>query len=141
MKSLTLPHNPLQKWVELSFALLFGGVVYYLLELLFRGWSHWSMAICGAICFGFLYRLNATQRRMPLLLRAAIGSAFITGVELIAGLILNVGLGMCVWDYSTLPFHFLGQISLFYSFLWFLLCFPASGITGWIRRHVFLYEF
>ena len=32
-----------------------GGALYYTFEILFRGFSHWSMYVLGGICFVFLY--------------------------------------------------------------------------------------
>ena len=138
MKLIPRTYNPFQKPVEALFVLLFGGVTYYGIETLLRGWSHWSMAICGAVCFYALYRMNERYRRISLPLRAITGALFITSVELLAGCLLNLGMGLAVWDYSGMPYQFLGQICLPYSVLWFLVCFPAAGICLLIRRFVFL---
>ncbi len=32
-----------------------GGALYYTFEILFRGFSHWSMYVLGGICFLFFY--------------------------------------------------------------------------------------
>ena len=138
MKIIPHTYNPFQKPVEASLVLLFGGVAYYGMETLLRGWSHWSMALCGAVCFYALYRINERYTRVSLPVRALMGALLITAVELVAGCLLNLGLGLAVWDYSKMPYQFLGQICLPYSVLWFLLCFPAAGISRLIRRHVFL---
>ena len=37
-------------------------------------------------------------------------SIIITAVEFTSGLILNVWLGLGIWDYSNMPFNILGQI-------------------------------
>lgn len=138
MKPVLYEHNPLQRIVENAFLCLFGGVLYYALEMIKRGWSHPSMAVCGAICFCLIYRLNERYPHVPVLLRALAGAFLITGVELFAGCLLNLGLGLAIWDYSGLPYQFLGQICLPYTILWFLLCIPLTGISYLIRRHVFL---
>ena len=127
----------LQNAVETPFVLLCGGVLYVTIEVLWRGFSHWSMALCGAFCFLLLYRMNARYPRVPLPLRAIVGALAITLVELFVGCLLNLGLGLAVWDYSKVPLNFLGQICLPYSVIWFLLCFPVSGLTRLIRRRVF----
>jgi len=133
-------HDPLQKWVEAPLIFLFGGVGYYALELFLRGRSHWSMALCGALCFYFFYRLNATYPRASLPARALIGAIFITTVELLAGCWLNLRLGLGIWDYSTQPFHFMGQICLSFSLVWFILCFPLSAVCRHIRCRIFYYD-
>ncbi len=113
-----------------------GGVGYYALEVLWRGWSHVSMALTGAVCFLLYYRLCAVSRR-PLLIRALMGAGIITAAELCAGLIVNLWLGLGVWDYSSLPLNLWGQISLPYSLLWFSLCLPMSYVCRTLRKHVF----
>ena len=115
---------------------LVGGVGYYTLEVLWRGWSHISMALTGAICFLIYYRLCAVSR-LPLLTRALLGAAVITLAELCAGLIVNRWLGLGVWDYSSLPLNLWGQIALPYSLLWFALCLPAALLCRLLRRGVF----
>ena len=57
----------------------------------------------------------------------------ITVTELITGLILNVWLGLNVWNYSGLPFNFMGQICLQFSALWFVLSFFGIKAFDWIR--------
>jgi uncharacterized membrane protein len=46
------------------------------------------------------------------------GSIIVTILEFIAGCILNLWLGLNVWDYSDLPFNILGQICPQFTFLW-----------------------
>ncbi len=98
-----------------------GGLSYVLLELCWRGRSHWSMFLLGGICFLILTYLS--QSRLSFLNQMLLGMGAITGLELAAGLLLNCVLGLGVWDYSTLPYHFMGQICLNYCLLWI----PVSG--------------
>lgn len=125
-------------FLELPLLLLMGGVGYYALEFFWRGRSHWSMAICGSLCFLFIYRLNEAYPHARLWFRALQSALFITATELFAGCILNLGFGLGIRNYSTLPAHLLGQICLPYSALWFLLSLPLCGLCRWIRKGVFL---
>ncbi len=119
------------------FLLVAGGTLYYLLEVTVRGWSHWSMAICGGICLLGIYYMNRALDDTPLLLRAALGALLITAVELAAGCIVNLTLGWRVWDYSMHPPHLWGQICLYASARWVILCVPVClGCTA-LRRFVF----
>ena len=104
--------------LELPLLLLCGGVGYYGIETFFRGYSHWSMAICGAICFLGIYRINERWLFLPLWVRAIICAGLITSVELAAGCILNLWLGLGVWNYSEVPLNLWGQICLPFSLLW-----------------------
>lgn len=102
---------------------LLGGGGYVGLELLWRGYSHVSMFLAGGTCFLLLGRLNYVQPRLPLVLRALVGSGIITMVELGAGLLVNRRYQ--VWDYRTLPGNYLGQICPRYSALWVLVALGA----------------
>lgn len=112
--------------------LLFGvcGTVYVLLELLYRGRSHISMFFAGGISAVGIW-LCCNCRRMKnkcLLVKCALGSAFITAVEFITGAVVNLWLHLKVWDYSSMPWNLLGQICLPFSLIWFVLTPPILGV-------------
>lgn len=89
-----------------------GGMAYVGLEYLWRGRSHISMFLAGGTCFLLLGKLPRWNR-LP---RAVAGSAVITAVELLFGLVVNRR--YTVWDYRGLPGNFLGQVCILYSLLW-----------------------
>ena len=74
------------------------------------------MFLAGGSCFLLLGKLNQTQPRLPLPMRAVAGAGIITMVELLAGLIANRDYS--VWDYRKVPMNFCGQICLPFSLLW-----------------------
>lgn len=115
-------------------AFCIGGGLYYLIEIAVRGWSHWSMAICGGLCLSGLYHINRILIRQSILTRALCGAGLITLVELVAGCILNVWLNLGIWSYAAYTLNVLGQICLYMSFLWFLLSIPACGICTGILK-------
>ena len=100
---------------------LLGGFGYSLIEILWRGYTHISMALAGGICTVVLWYLN-NKLRCGIFLKSFTGTLFITLTELVFGIIFNVILKMNVWDYSHLPFNFMGQICITYCFYWFLIC-------------------
>ena len=63
---------------------------------------------------------------MPLVLQQLIAASGITVIEFIFGLILNVWLGLNMWDYSNMPGNVLGQICPQFMILWFFI--SAVGI-------------
>ena len=99
-------------------ALLFcvGGLGYVGLELLWRGRSHISMFFAGGICFLLLGQLRRPDFPVPLWGKGLLGSAAITSVELLTGLLANAD--HSVWDYRNMPLNFLGQVCLPFSLLW-----------------------
>lgn len=123
------------KYINLG---VFGGVAYYGLENLWRGYSHWAMAIVGGICFLIIGLLNEFYTwDMALLSQMVISTLIITVVELVTGLILNTWLGLNIWDYSDMPYNFMGQICLLYSNLWFLISLPVILLDDYIRYRIF----
>lgn len=99
-----------------------GAFGYGLIEVIWRGYTHWSMCLAGGICFCALSKISASLKGKSLLLKAVAGSVFITAIEFIFGLIFNIILKKKIWDYSHMPFNLLGQICLLYSVFWVILC-------------------
>ncbi len=111
-----------------------GGVGYYGLEVAFRGYSHWSMALCGGVCLLSIYHANRKLSKQNIAVRALAGAGIITLVEFVCGCIVNLALDWKVWDYSHLPMNLLGQICLPFTALWFVLCIPVCSICARILR-------
>lgn len=108
--------------MKYTFLFLAGGFAYGGIENLFRGYSHISMCIAGGICFIIIGLLNEIYSwDMSLVSQMVISSLIITFVELTTGIIVNLWLKLNVWDYSALPYNFMGQICLLYTNIWFLL--------------------
>lgn len=110
-----------------------GAVGYPILELLYRRRTHWSMALAGGICFSMIYRIH--QRRRPLLMRCASGALAVTGVEFVAGLLVNRLFKLRVWDYSARRHNILGQICPAYTGVWFGLCAILSPLCKRLRLY------
>lgn len=116
---------------------LVGGALYYALEVLFRGYSFLAMAGCGGLCFIICGVLNEKDRCMTLVLQMAIAACGITAIEFIFGLILNVCLGLGMWDYSNMPGNILGQICPQFMVLWFFLSAVGIFLDDLIRWRIF----
>ena len=115
-----------------------GGFIYYIIELLWRGYSHPSMYILGGLCFVLLGGINEFfPWELGLVWQALIGAAVVTLAELLCGCVVNLWLGLGVWDYSNQPMNLLGQVCLLYSLLWVPL--SVVGITLDDRLRYVLY--
>ena len=113
---------------------IIGGIIYAMMETLFRGYTHWTMGILGGICFICLGLINELLSwKTPLVLQMLIGSTIITILEFITGCIVNIWLGWNVWDYSNLPLNLLGQICLPFSILWYFISAIGIIIDDYIR--------
>ena len=113
---------------------LIGAVGYGTIELVWRGFTHWTMLITGGICFLMIYNLYDYFENTPPVLKAVLGCFVITAVEFCAGMLINIKFGLNVWNYSDLPMNLLGQICLPYSLLWFMLSFPLVFFCKWLSQ-------
>ena len=118
----------MRKFLEFATVFLTGGAAYSLIEILWRGYTHWTMTITGGICFTVLYILHVYARALSFLTRCVIGTAVITLVEFAVGCTVNLWLGWNVWNYSNVPGNVLGQICLPFSLMWLLLCAAACPV-------------
>lgn len=120
------------------FLFLFGGTIYCLIELLFRGHTHPSMYILGGICFIICGLYNEILSwDTPLILQMFLSATSITILEFITGVIVNIILKLNVWDYSNMPFNLFGQICLPFYFAWFFLSAVAIIVDDYIRYYFF----
>ena len=107
---------------------ILGGVSYGLIEMIYRGYTHWSMVLTGGACILTFYIMEEWLLSIPLLWAALAGAAIITVYELCVGLVVNVMLKLEVWDYSEMPGNFIGQICPTFSVAWFILSLIFIGI-------------
>lgn len=115
-----------------------GGLLYVILELLWRGWSHWSMFILGGICFIALGLINEVfPWDMPLWKQMLTGACLVTALELMTGCIVNLWLGWDVWDYSNLPGNILGQICPQFFVVWIFVSLGGIVLDDWLRYRWF----
>jgi len=117
---------------------LIGGATYFLIEILWRGYSHWTMFLLGGLCFVSVGLINNVfPWEMKIELQSIIGSVLITTLEFIVGVIVNIHLKWNVWDYSDLPFNILGQVCLPFTMLWMILSFVIIILDDKIRYKFF----
>ena len=113
-------------WVEIAVFLL-GACAYGTMEILFRGYTHWTMLITGGACVLTMYYMRDWILNLPVVLGALAGALIITFYEFFVGVLVNLNLGWQVWDYSALPGNILGQICPAFTAIWFCVCFLFFG--------------
>lgn len=112
----------MKKWLKKEFFIfIIFGISYFTLEILYRGYSHWTMIFLGGIVSVLIGLINEITPNMRMWKQMFLGTILITVLEFILGYILNIKLGLGIWDYSNIPFNIMGQICLPFSFLWFVL--------------------
>lgn len=121
-----------------AFFFFIGFTLYITIEVLWRGHSHWSMGILGGFCFLIIGSMNEVfPWELDLLAQMIISSVVITVLEFAAGMIVNIWMGLNVWDYSSLKWNVLGQISLVYSLLWIPLSCVGIFLDDLLRYYLF----
>lgn len=113
-----------------------GGIIYMIIELLWRGWSHWSMFFLGGLCFVLVGSMNKLIN-LPLPVKAAAGAVSITLLEFVSGCVVNLYLHMDVWSYEGAPLNIMGQICLPYTLLWFILSFVCIFAYDILEKRLF----
>lgn len=124
-------------FIKYLILLLVGGTAYYYIEILARGFSHWTMFIVGGICFILIGIINEITPKMSLFKQMLLSAVIITVVEFIAGCILNIWLEMNIWDYTDEIGNIFGQICPKHTCYWFLLSSVGIVLDDYIRHFLF----
>lgn len=120
-----------------------GGSIYILIEATYRHImnrppTHWSMFVLGGLAFLLIGELNEIfDWKMPFWIQDLIGTFITVSLEFVFGYILNIRLGLGIWDYSNLPFNLCGQICLPFALIWTLLVAVAIVLDDYLRYWLF----
>lgn len=128
-------------WKQLAkyaYLFWFGGSFYVTLEVIYRQYSHISMLILAGLVFIIIDLLNEIWGwETSLILQILVGTVIATIGEFITGCIVNLWLGLNVWDYSNLPFNLYGQVYLQFTLIWMPIILLAIVLGDVIRWRFF----
>jgi len=114
--------------------LLTGGGLYVVIELIWRGYSHWTMFVLGGICFVCLGLINEIiPWEMPLWQQILAGTCIVTALEFLTGCIVNLRFGWAIWDYGNMAGNILGQVCPQYMILWMPVSLVGIILDDWLR--------
>ena len=114
--------------------LLTGGSLYVVIELLWRGYSHWTMFVLGGICFVCLGLINEIiPWEMPLWQQILVGTCIVTVLEFLTGCVVNLRFGWAIWDYGNMRGNILGQVCPQYMILWMPVSLIGIVLDDWLR--------
>lgn len=82
------------------------------------------MFICGGLSGIFGHLLYQNNPEMSVLKQAFLITLMILALEYVSGYIVNIQLGLNVWNYSDLPLNLHGQICMRFALIWFFLFSP-----------------
>ncbi len=133
------PDSPLlREIIKLTLLFLMGGMLYFIIELAYKGDSHYSMFLTGGAAFLLMGGINSYfDRNMPLIQQMLFSAVIITLLEFICGVIVNIGFHLNVWDYSHIPFNIMGQICPRFFFIWFALSLVGIILDDFFRYRMF----
>lgn len=128
----------MKQWLKYGFLFWFGGSFYITLEVLYRGYSHWSMGVLAGIVFIAIGLLNKVWGwETDLALQVLIGTIIATVSEFITGCIVNLWLGWNVWSYSNMWGNILGQICPQFVLVWIPIVLLAIVLDDILRYLAF----
>lgn len=106
-----------------------GSAGYGLLELIWRGYTHWSMILTGGVIFTAMAPVRRILQHPTWVESGLTGAMLITITEFMVGRIVNLRYHLQVWDYSKEVGNWKGQICMKYMVLWGLLSIPAMALS------------
>lgn len=123
----------MKKISEVLFLGGLGGSIYYGIEILYRGFSHWSMFLLGGVCMIFMGKQGEwSEWNCPLWRQLFRSILFVSCGEFITGIVVNKLLSWEVWDYSDNKMNLFGQICLKFAILFGVLSLFAIFLSKWI---------
>ena len=126
----------MKKVIENIQIFLIGAILYCSIEILFRGYTHWTMFLAGGLCLVILYNTFLHYKQLSLLKKCLLGSLIITFVEFTFGFVFNMLFDWNVWDYSHFRFNIMGQVCLLFTALWFFLSVPVVLSINYLSKMV-----
>lgn len=110
------------------------GCVYTNIEIIYRGYTHPLMIIVGGLCGMLSGLINDITPDMKIYKQCILSAIIISFIEYISGYILNIKLGLNIWNYSNLHFNLNGQISLVFSLAWIVLSYFAIKFDDMLKN-------
>ena len=119
------------------------GATYSAVEFIYRLITDFSsisliqtvvMGIIGGISAVIVGYINEPQKRrnIKITIQAIFAALIILFVEFVGGLIVNVWLGLDIWNYDGYPFNIMGQVCLPFGIAWLLI----APFNIWLDDHL-----
>lgn len=118
-----------------------GFCTYSIIEILFRGYTYFTMGITGGIAFLIIDQINnKISWDLDLLIQGIIGSTVVTFLEFMIGIFCLRNNLSPMWDYSSMPLNYNGIICLPFSIIWIFVSILGIWIADLINYYIFLEE-
>lgn len=125
-----------RRLIPYTIIFIVSGLIYTMLELLWRGHTHWTMFVCAGLCGLAMANINNNWLNFETDFRIqVIASALVcTIMEFIFGIIFNGN--FTIWDYRGLwgTIHWLGdQVNILFFGIWLLISIFGLPLLDWIQ--------
>jgi uncharacterized membrane protein len=98
------------------------GAIYWIIEILWKQHSHWSMFVVAGISAILGDLLNEITPDMKVIVQSFLITILILLQEYLVGIMFNYDYS--IWDYRGMPFNYEGHITLSFAILWFVFISP-----------------
>ncbi len=130
----------LRKYLLSAMLWVWTGTLYFFMEVILKTVQghpesiSWTMLVLATVLAIPLDMFGTPlSGKLSLPVQAIICALVITAAEFIAGLILNVHLGLGIWDYSNMPGNLLGQVCPQFFAIWVVLSGAGIVMLDWMR--------
>lgn len=112
------------------------GLIYAIIELLWRGYTHWTMYVCAGIAGLLIAKINDGLFEFETDFRVQVLTAtfFCTLCEFIFGLAFNRDYS--IWDYrelwGTLEWTY-NQVNILFIGAWMIICIVSIPFLDWLE--------
>ena len=132
-----------QKIIPYGSIFIISGLIYTMLELMWRGRTHWTMFLCAGLCGLVMANVNNNLLEFDtdFLKQVVVSALCCTGFEFLFGIMFNRDFS--IWDYRELwgTIHILGdQVNILFFGIWIIISVFSLPFLDWLQWKLGLAE-
>lgn len=132
-----------QKIIPYGSIFIISGLIYTMLELMWRGRTHWTMFLCAGLCGLVMANVNnhLLEFDTDFLKQVVVSALCCTGFEFLFGIMFNGDFS--IWDYRGLwgTIHILGdQVNILFFGVWIIISVFSLPFLDWLQWKLGLAE-
>ena len=132
-----------QKIIPYGSIFIISGLIYTMLELIWRGRTHWTMFLCAGLCGLVMANVNNNLLEFDtdFLKQVVVSALCCTGFEFLFGIIFNGNFS--IWDYRGLwgTIHILDdQVNILFFGIWIIISVFSLPFLDWLQWKLKLAE-
>jgi len=132
-----------QKIIPYGSIFVISGLIYTMLELIWRGRTHWTMFLCAGLCGLVMANINNNLLEFDtdFLKQVVISALCCTTFEFLFGIMFNGDFS--IWDYRNTwgTIHILGdQVNILFFGIWIIISVFSLPFLDWLQWKLGLAE-